>query len=382
MPLHNQFKKQGNIRVVVAGGGTGGHIYPALAIAAALHERCAARILYMGGKKGLHGGQPKERELAVSAGWEYQGVSATGLSRRSVLIVRDIMTNLRGVSEAKEILRRFAPHIVIGTGGYAMAPTLRAAVSLRIPTLLHEQNAFPGWANRYLAGKVDTVCLSIAAARPYFSTKARVIISGMPVRAEIAAAGREAAYEFFDLTKENTQRPTLLVTGGSQGALRLNEAVCGCYEQLLAAGLRIIHLTGEAHYEKCLAFAAETRQENLHILPYLEDMQYALAMADLVVARSGASFLAEAALIGLPAILIPDPYAANDHQTLNAQAFVKAGAAVLIPDRQLDSSLLAAQALELLGDAAAVRRMSQAAKSLAKPHALDSIIEAVHKLIK
>ena len=370
------------VRAVISGGGTGGHIYPALAIAAALHERYAAEILYMGAKAGLNGGLPKEQELAVAAGWEYRGVSAAGLSRRSLRILGDIIINVRGVSEAAEILRRFAPQVVIGTGGYAMAPTLRAAASMGIPTLLHEQNAYPGWANRYLAGKVDMICLSLDAARPHFPARAQIILTGLPVRAEILTTDREAAYKFFGLTAPQRLRPTLLATGGSQGARRINEALCGCYKELLAAGLRIVHLTGEAHYEKCRAAAIGLRQENLYILPYLKEMQYALALADLTLARAGASFLAETAIIGLPSILTPYPYAANDHQTLNAKAFADAGAARLITDHELTSAAVISHSLELLGNAKERQRMSLAARSLAKPDALDCIIKAVNKLIK
>ena len=375
-------KSKGPLRVVISGGGTGGHIYPALSIAAALRERCAADILYVGGKTGPGGGLPKEQELAIAAGWAYRGVSAAGLSRRSLRIIRDIMVNFRGVGEAKNLLRHFSPQVVIGTGGYAMAPTLYAAAALRIPTLLHEQNAYPGWANRYLADKVDMICLSMDAARSHFSARAQLILTGLPVRAEIMATGRTDAYEFFGIAEAERGRPTLLVTGGSQGAQSLNEAVCGCYEEWLAAGLRIVHLTGEANYEKCRSVARGLRQENLHILPYLKEMQYVLALADLVVARSGASFLAEVAIAGLPAIFVPYPYAANNHQMLNAQAFVEAGAARLIPNDQLNSKELATQALTLLGDPKEIQRMSQAARSLARPDALDSIINAVYKLIK
>ncbi|MCL1905512.1 MAG: undecaprenyldiphospho-muramoylpentapeptide beta-N-acetylglucosaminyltransferase [Clostridiales bacterium] len=370
------------LRVVVSGGGTGGHIYPALAIAAALRERCGADILYLGGKASPQGSLPKEKELALAAGWDYKGVSAVGLSRRFPHIAGDIITNIRGVGEAREILRCFSPCAVIGTGGYAMAPTLRAAVSLGLPTLLHEQNAYPGRANRYLAGKVDTVCISFAAAKSYFPASAHVILSGLPVREAIMTAGREAAYEFFGIEETERKRPTLLVTGGSQGAHRLNEAICGCYKELLAAGLRIIHLTGETHYKNCLAAAVGLRQENLYILPYLKEMQNALVLADLAVARAGASFLSEAAIAALPTILIPYPYAANDHQTLNARAFVKAGAARMIPDDRLDSAELACQALGLLDGTEEIRQMSQAAKSLARPDALDSIINAVYELVK
>jgi UDP-N-acetylglucosamine--N-acetylmuramyl-(pentapeptide) pyrophosphoryl-undecaprenol N-acetylglucosamine transferase len=353
-----------------------------LAIAGTLRERYGAKVLFMGGKTGLHGGLPKERELALGVGLEYKGVLAAGLTRRSLRMIGDIVTNLRGVGEAKEVLRGFKPHIVIGTGGFAMAPTLRAAVALGIPTLLHEQNAYPGWANRYLAGKVDAICISLEAARSHFPASARIYLSGLPVRPEITAACRAEAYEFFGIAAAGRSRPVLLAIGGSQGALRINEALSACYEELLAAGLRIIHLTGEAHYEKYKAVAAELRQENLHILPYLKEMQYALAVADLAVARAGASFLAELAMVGLPSILVPYPYAANDHQTQNAKAFESAGAARLMLDKQLDSALLAANILELANNAEERRRMSQAAKALARADALDNIIDVVNKLIK
>ncbi|MCL1816139.1 MAG: undecaprenyldiphospho-muramoylpentapeptide beta-N-acetylglucosaminyltransferase [Clostridiales bacterium] len=365
------------LRAVVSGGGTGGHIYPALAIAAALRERLGTRVLYMGGKVGLHGGLAKEEELAMAAGWEYRGVCAAGLSRRSLRIIVDIMKNLKGVAEAKEILRRFDPQVVIGTGGYAMAPTLQAAATLKIPTMLHEQNAIPGWANRYLSSKVDMICLSMPAAQAYFHTKAQIITSGLPVRPQITKSSREEAYKFFTIAPSVQSKFTLLVTGGSQGALQLNEAISSCYEELLDAGCRIIHLTGEAHYEKCYAAAKKLKQENLYVLPYLNDMQYALALADLALARSGASFLAEAAMAGLPTILVPYPYAANNHQTENALTFTKAQAALLIPDKQLNGASVAENVLKLKDDAATRQRMSKAAYTLAKPDALDNIIKAV-----
>jgi len=334
----------------------------------------------MGGKKGHNGAFAKEQTLALAAGLDYCGVAAAGLSRRFPRIILDILVNLSGVYEAKKILSHFAPQAVIGTGGYAMAPSLRAAVSLHIPTLLHEQNVYPGWANRYLAGKVDVICLSFAAARPFFPARAHLIVSGMPVRQEIMNTGRQEAYEFFGIKEKNM--PTLLVTGGSQGAKRLNEAVCGCYAQLLSAGLRIIHLTGEAHYNNCLNAAAGLKQENLYILPYLEEMQYALALADLAVARAGASFLAEAAITGLPTILIPYPYAANDHQTLNAKSFVEKKAARMLSDAQLSADSLVIQIIELLDNVEERQMMSEAALSLAKPNAIESLIDAVYGQIR
>jgi len=375
--------RKDRLRVVVSGGGTGGHIYPALAIAAALHEQRAAEILYMGGTASPQGGPPKERELAVAAGWEYQGVSAVGLTRRFPRILHDLLVNDRGVGQAKEVLRRFAPQLVIGTGGYAMAPTLLAATALHIPALLHEQNAYPGWANRYLARRTDLLCLSWDAACSYFPARTRMRLTGLPVRPELLEVKNEATKEearrFFGITE--AERLTLLVTGGSQGAQRLNEAISGCYESLLEAGLRIIHLTGEANYENCRVAAAGLKQENLYILPYLNKMQYALALADLVAARAGASFLAEAALAGLPTILVPYPYAAGDHQTLNARSFVAAGAALLIADPQLTSITLSEAVLALLHDAEERQRMSEAARSLARPDALDRIVAAADELL-
>ncbi|MCL2496600.1 MAG: UDP-N-acetylglucosamine--N-acetylmuramyl-(pentapeptide) pyrophosphoryl-undecaprenol N-acetylglucosamine transferase [Clostridiales bacterium] len=248
LTLHSsQLHKDGRLRAIVAGGGTAGHIYPALAIAAALKERYDADILYMGAKHDLHGAPPRELALAESAGWPYIGVSAAGLSRRSPRILLDIVKNYRGIIEAKKHIRRFRPYIVIGTGGYAMAPVLRAAAALKIPTLLHEQNVCPGWANRYLARKVDMVCLTFAASLPFFSAKTHTKVTGLPVRRDIITANRAEAFAFWGIEGKEKERFTLLVTGGSQGARHLNEVLCSCYGELLAAGLRIIHLTGAAH---------------------------------------------------------------------------------------------------------------------------------------
>lgn len=371
------------MRVIVSGGGTGGHIYPALAIAEALKTNYNAEIIYMGAKQDLHGGPPRERELAEHAGWIYRGVSATGLTRRSLRIFKDVIVNYRGMFEAKEYIRRFGPHVVVGTGGYAMAPVLRAAEALRVPTLLHEQNAFPGWANRYLAKKAGLVCLTFAAARPHFPAGTRLSVTGLPVRREIMAASREAAYAFWGVTGAEKERPTLLVTGGSQGAQRLNEAICSCYSQLLEAGLRIIHLTGENHAEACRAAAQKVpRQENLHVLPYLKEMQHALALADLVVGRAGASFLSELAVLGRPAILVPYPYAAGDHQTRNAEAFCQAGAARMIKNEDLNGESLSKLVLELTGDKTRRQQMAAAAQSLAKPQAAEDIAREIEKLAK
>jgi len=377
----NNPKKDVRLRVIVAGGGTAGHIYPALAIAAGLKERFDADILYMGARHDQHGGPPRERDLAESAGWPYTGVSAAGLARRSPRIVLDIVKNLRGIFEARKHISRFKPHIVIGTGGFAMAPVLRAAAGMKIPTLLHEQNACPGWANRYLARKVDTVCLTFAESSSFFSAKTYTKVTGLPVRQDIMKIKREDAYAYWGIEGEEKERFTLLVTGGSQGARHLNEALCSCYGELLAAGLRIIHLTGEAHIDVCRQAAENySQQENLHVLPYLKDMRFALALADMAVGRSGASFLAEIAVCGLPAILIPYPYAANDHQTLNARSFATSGAALMIKNADLNSATLSNTVLELANDKNRLKKMATATKSLAQINATDNILDAVIEL--
>lgn len=360
------------MRAVICGGGTGGHIYPALSIAAHLRAD-GHEILYMGGRNST------EAKLAEKSGFAFFGVDAHGLRRKSLRIFADLYTNMRGRSQARQKLREFAPQIVVGTGGYASAPVISAAQQLHIPTVLHEQNAFPGLANRSLARKSSALCLTFAEAGPYFPASVPQHLTGLPVRQEILNSSREAAWDYFNIAGEERKRFTLLITGGSLGAASLNKAAAAVYAPLLHAGIRIIHICGEDKYFELKQKAPQ--HQLLTLTPYLYEMEHALSLADLAVARAGASFLSETACCGLPSILVPYPYAANDHQRYNARAFAAAGASIVIEDSDLNGVDLAKQIVALANDKEKLREMSAAAHTLAHPHSDDEIARIIYSLV-
>ena len=362
------------MKAIVSGGGTGGHIYPALAIAKELAQR-GAEILYMGCHDSL------EKQLAEAAGFPFRGVSARGLRRKSPKVIADLYCNYCGLRQASQIIRDWQPDIAIGCGGYATAAVLRAGQRLGIPTLIHEQNAYPGLANRQLAKRAQAICLTFAAAAAYFpKNHALVEITGLPVRQAILQASREEAYRYFHIEGEERLRPIVLITGGSHGAQKINDAMLQAYDRLLAAGLRIIHLVGKSLYNSF--YPQVPKHERLLLLPYLDAMEQALVITDLAVARAGASFLAEATCIGLPTLLVPYPYAANDHQRANALAMVKAGAALMVDNQTLTGDVLVENILPLFADQDRLTKMADAAASLGQPQAAARVVDIAEQLVQ
>ena len=365
------------MRAIISGGGTGGHIYPALAIAEELRAR-GDEILYMGGADSI------EEELARGHGFAFASVATSPLHRNLLKIASDLATNYRGLREAKKIISAFAPDVAIGTGGFVTAPVLAAAQSLHIPTMIHEQNAFPGLANRRLAQKADAVCLTFAPAQKYFPHQEKIHYTGLPVRQRIIEAKNESlkaeAYHFFAIPDGQSDIPTLLITGGSQGAQSLNEAAHAAYAGLLDAGYRIIHLCGKKNYFSMKQKAPQ--HQRLILLPYLEQMEYGLAVADLALARAGASFLAEVAVSGLPTILVPYPYATNDHQAANAHVFSEEDAAVVIKDADLNGERLLQTVVALFNNPVRLERMQAGALTLAKTAAAADIADVAYHIAK
>ena len=355
------------MRAIISGGGTGGHIYPALAIAEELRAR-GDEILYMGGADSI------EEELARGHGFAFASVATSPLHRNLLKIARDLAANYRGLREAKKIISAFAPDVAIGTGGFVTAPVLAAAQSLHIPTMIHEQNAFPGLANRRLAQKADAVCLTFAPAQKYFPHQEKIHYTGLPVRQRIIEAKNESlkaeAYHFFAIPDGQSDIPTLLITGGSQGAQSLNEAAHAAYAGLLDAGYRIIHLCGKKNYFSMKQKAPQ--HQRLILLPYLEQMEYGLAVADLALARAGASFLAE----------VPYPYATNDHQAANAHVFSEEDAAVVIKDADLNGERLLQTVVALFNNPVRLERMQAGALTLAKTAAAADIADVAYHIAK
>jgi UDP-N-acetylglucosamine--N-acetylmuramyl-(pentapeptide) pyrophosphoryl-undecaprenol N-acetylglucosamine transferase len=374
------FMSNSRIRVLLTGGGTGGHIYPALAIGKGIEAKVKSEFLYVGTTRGL------EADLAAKAGYAFKAVTAEGLSRKlSWAAVRAGLKSCKGAFEAWQIIKEFKPHVVIGTGGYVCGPVVLVASKLGIPTLIHEQNAYPGITNKILARFVDKICVTFAESKKYFKTKGQIVHTGLPIRQDILAATRAEGLEHFNIPAERTN---ILVVGGSLGAQRLNEAVASIYPFIIKhPEYQLIHVTGKSGYEDHLAKAKKQgiyldNVGNIIIKPYIYQMDKALAAADIIIGRAGASFLAEIMARGLPSILVPYPFAAENHQEHNARTLEKAKAARVILEKDLDGNILLQNLEELLLDKNEMNRMAEASKLLGRPEALHKIVDEVMKLVK
>jgi UDP-N-acetylglucosamine--N-acetylmuramyl-(pentapeptide) pyrophosphoryl-undecaprenol N-acetylglucosamine transferase len=344
-------------RVVIAGGGTGGHVFPALALAEALSGR-GADVQMMGTAAGL------EARVVPGAGYPLHLVAGRAVrGGGATRAFGGLAAALRGVGEARGILRRLRPCVVVGVGGYASVAAVIAARLGRTPTLLQEQNAIPGLANRYLGRVSDRICLGFAAAARWFPA-GRTVHTGNPIRAAVLRGSGPG--------------PDLLVFGGSQGARTINRAAVAAAPALAArlGGRAILHQTGTADLEEvrqgyaAAGVAADVR-------PFIDDMGAAYGRAALVVARAGAMSCAEITARGLPAVLVPYPHAADDHQRANAAASVDAGAAEMILDAALDGPSLARVLAGLLDDPERCGRMAAAAQALGRPAASSAVADEV-----
>lgn len=360
------------MRVIVTGGGTGGHIYPALAIAQGLKARDpGTHILYIGTRQGM------EARIVPGAGWNFKGVNGQGLPRQiSLETVKTVGKSFLALWETKEILREFKPDLVIGTGGYVSGPVVLTSALFGIPTILHEQNALPGITNRILARVVKKVLVTFPESIAHFGLNGKISMVGLPVRPEIGRISREVGAKKFDL---HPGRRTLLVTGGSRGARSLNLAMLTVLEKLVSKPeIQVIWATGKETHAETLKTLKERgitiEHPQWRVLEYLKDMPEAYACADICVSRAGAASLAELLVASKPSILIPYPYAAENHQEHNAQALVKAGAAYMILDKELDGQRLWLKIEDLLSSSQ-LQDLSQAAAKLAQPDALNKIID-------
>jgi UDP-N-acetylglucosamine--N-acetylmuramyl-(pentapeptide) pyrophosphoryl-undecaprenol N-acetylglucosamine transferase len=355
-------------RFLIAGGGTGGHIMPALAIADALKTRCGAEISFVGTARGL------ESRLVPPAGYRLELIRAGQLNQVSLATrLKTIVDLPRGLMQCIGLLRNFRPQAVIGVGGYASGPMMAAAILTRVPTLAFEPNAVPGMANRLVGRWVNAAAVNFAPAAQYFRN-ARV--TGIPVRAE-----------FFRLEPRAAgAAPHLLVFGGSQGARALNQTMPKVAADLLEAvpGLTILHQAGARHAESTLAAyeASGAPRERWQVTAFLDDMPKWFEAADLVLARSGASTVAELCAAAKPALLIPFPQSADDHQRRNADEMAKAGAALVLLEQDLTAELLLGALTEMLGDRDKLREMAGKAGTLAHPDAAERIAEMAMEIAR
>jgi UDP-N-acetylglucosamine--N-acetylmuramyl-(pentapeptide) pyrophosphoryl-undecaprenol N-acetylglucosamine transferase len=363
------------MRVVITGGGTGGHLFPALAVHdAMLRRRPEAQALFAGASTGV------EARILPKLGRQFRGLDArqvTGMGRLSQIAALGALPS--AVGQASKLLREFDPQIVLGLGGYASVPTVLAARLRRVPSVIHEQNAYPGLANRLLGRLASAVAVSFEASGRFFPAR-RVAVTGNPVRPEIRSGDVRQARHRLCL---DPQRFTVLVFGGSQGAHRINLGLIEALPRLTpaGAGIQFLHAAGEADlshvrtaYERCGLQA--------QVEAFIQDMATAYQAADFIICRAGASTIFELAAVGKPALLVPYPHAANDHQRLNGEVLVEAGAAWMVPDQYCDGQRIAATVQAALERPELVKRMGEQARRLARPDAADRIVDLLERVAK
>ncbi len=365
------------MKYLISGGGTGGHIYPALAIAKEIKNKYAdAEILYVGTAAGL------EAEIVPREGYEFKTIRVKGMPRKlnkeSLIAIREL---LYGLKDSKKIIKDFKPDIVIGTGGYVCGPVVYMAKRLKIPTLIHEQNAFPGITNKILSRFVDKVAITFDEAKPYFKYPERVINTGNPIRSEILHIDKNAAYAELNIDKD---LPLILSFGGSGGQKKLNDSILGFIESNIEnSNIQLIHVTGNRLYDDFMEQVKSKNiilPNNIKILPYLYKMLEALNIATIVVTSSGAITLAEISAIGVPSVLIPKSYTAENHQEYNANAFKDSGASVVILEKDLNSELFNNTIKELLNNQEKRSEMGISSRSMGKLDAAENIVKLIDGL--
>jgi UDP-N-acetylglucosamine--N-acetylmuramyl-(pentapeptide) pyrophosphoryl-undecaprenol N-acetylglucosamine transferase len=361
------------VRIIVAGGGTGGHLFPALAIAEALRRlEPACEILFCGADRGI------ESEQVPKRGFPLVTLPVRGLRRGRIWENLRVPADfLRSVVLAIRSLRRFRPDVVLGTGGYSSAPAVVAAMLSGVPFVLQEQNSWPGLVTRRLSRWAREVYLSFEDSLRHLRGPSRAVVMGNPVRFQSRKLSRAEARSIFGLPPEG---PVVLVFGGSQGARRINEVLLEALPSLLAeTNASWLWATGPRHVEgiRQRLDAMPKASERVYVLPFIDHMEAAYCACDLAVCRSGATTLAELAVMGVPSLLIPFPFAAEDHQSRNAQTMAAKGAAVVIRENELTPTRLTATLVELLNQPDRLRQMARAASELARPRAAEEIARRI-----
>lgn len=364
-------------RILVAGGGTAGHVFPSIAVALELTRMGDLEPVFVGVGDRLEG------RLVPQAGFRLHEIPAVPVPRRpSPALLRLPSGIRRAVAACEQVIEREGVQAAVTFGGYVSFPASRAAVKRGLPLVVHEQNAVPGLANRIASRWADRIAVSFPGSADRFRHRERCAVTGNPVREEMLsvdlAARRAAAQEAFGLGPE---MPTVLVFGGSQGARRLNQAVVGAHRELAEQGVQVLHAAGRALYSEAAVAWEQARGSSgaprVRLVDFIDDMADAYAVADLVVCRSGATSIAELSALGLPSVLVPYPHATADHQKLNAQALELTGGAVAVPDEDLDGERFAETVLPLLVDEDRRRAMADAAKAFGRPDAARNVARLV-----
>lgn len=364
--------KKKEYRILISGGGTGGHIFPALSIANALKERLNCEILFVGADNRM------EMERIPDAGYKIVGLPVVGFDRRHLLKNISVLFKLnKSLKIAKKIVKDFKPDIAIGVGGYCSGPTLKAAQRAGVPTMLQEQNSYAGVTNKLLAKKAEKICVAYPAMDRFFPAE-KIIETGNPVRKTLLKNSRSAseARESFGL---DGKKKTILVIGGSLGALTVNRSMEKGISELVNAGLQVIWQTGKSFFPK--AKEAVKDMKGVVVTPFVSDMASAYSAATIVVSRAGAGSISELELLGKPVILIPSPNVAEDHQTKNAMALVERDAAIIVKDNEASENLIR-EILSLCGDEPKIVDMSRNIRALAYQDSDSKIVDEVIKILE
>ncbi|MDA3930642.1 MAG: undecaprenyldiphospho-muramoylpentapeptide beta-N-acetylglucosaminyltransferase [Prolixibacteraceae bacterium] len=362
-----------NLKIIISGGGTGGHIFPALSIANEIKEMLPdTEFLFVGALGRM------EMERVPAAGYNIVGLPIMGFPRKPGVKMLTFFINLaRSMRSARRVVKQMQPDVVVGVGGYASGPILKVAAKLKFPSLIQEQNSYAGLTNRLLAKRVDKICVAYNKMENYFP-QAKIVYTGNPVRKNLIEAkdNRNEAIDFFKLDK---QKKVILIVGGSLGARTLNNSLLENLDLLRISNVEIIWQTGKYYYESIIEKTKDLDLPNVHIHEFLSRMDLAYAAADLVISRAGAGTISELCLMGKATILVPSPNVAEDHQTKNAMALVEQKAAIMIPDGESIEKLVSV-ALELVDEDDRIEHLHKNILKLAKPNAAKEIAEMVIEL--
>ncbi len=359
------------LKFIISGGGTGGHIYPAIAIANELKERFPdAEFLFVGAKNKM------EMQKVPQAGYAIKGLWIAGLQRK--LTIQNLMFPLKLISslwKSRKIINQFKPNVVIGTGGFASGPLLQVANSKNIPTVVQEQNSYPGITNKLLSKKANKICVAYDNLERFFPID-KIVLTGNPVRQdllEIHSKNQEGIAYF----KLDANKKTLLILGGSLGARRINQLIEKELEFILSNNIQVYWQCGKFYFDEYKKY----NNKNVQVVAFIDRMDLIYAAADFVISRAGASSVSELCLVGKPTIFIPSPNVAEDHQTKNAKAIVDKKGAILLKENELDSKF-ESTFLDLISNEILQKELSINIKSLAKPNATKDIVEEIVKLIQ
>lgn len=364
------------MKILVTGGGTGGHIYPALAYVEYVKKNDpTAEFMYVGAKRGL------ENKILPKTDIPFKTLEIQGFKRSlSPSNFKTIQLFLKSIKEAKKIVSDFAPDVVIGTGGYASGAVVYAAAKLKVPTIIHEQNSVPGVTNKFLSRYVDKIAVAFPDAAGFFP-KEKTVLVGNPRATEVADVSPSAILAEYGLEPE---QPTVLIFGGSQGAYKLNQAMAEAIPLFAKKSYQVLYASGDRYYQEIQENPKIDWQQltNVSLRPYIDKMAEVMVNCQLLIGRAGATSIAEFTALGLPAILIPSPHVTNDQQTKNAVSLVKAGAVKMLTDDELTGKLLVQTIDEIMSNETLRQQMAEASKKEGLPDAAERLQQLVREIVK